>query len=102
MQTQAITTFAKWQVRKDSVQAVLDALPELIEKSTAEAGNSQYKIYRSNSEANLFMLVEVYRDEQSLEAHRSSPHFKEIVIKQIVPLLENRELLLTTELGYTS
>ncbi len=100
MTPQAIFTFAKWQVKKDSIETVLSLLPELIEKSIAEEGNLQYKIYRGNSESNLFILFEAYRDEQSLEAHRSSSHFQEIIVKQIVPLLENREVILTSELSY--
>ena len=100
MTPQAIITFAKWQVKKDSIPAVLRLLPELIQKSIAEEGNAQYKIYRSNSEANLFILFEVYRDEQSLEAHRNSSHFREIIVEQIVPLLENREVILTSEWSY--
>lgn len=99
---QAIITFAKWQVKKDSIEAVLNLLPELIEKSIAEEGNSQYKIYRGNFESNLFILFEAYRDERSLETHRNSSHFQEIIVKQIVPLLENREVILTSEWSYTT
>lgn len=102
MKPQPIITFAKWQVKKDSIQAVLNLLPELVQKSIAEEGNSQYKIYRSNSESNLFILFEAYRDEQSLDAHRNSSHFHEIIVKQIVPLLENREVILTSELSFTT
>ena len=102
MTPQAIFTFAKWQVKKDNIEAVLDFLPKLIEKSIAEEGNLQYKIYRDNSASNLLILFEAYRDEQSLEAHRNSSHFQEIIVKQIVPLLENREVFLASELSYTT
>ena len=102
MKPQTLFTFAKWQVKKDSIPAVLHLLPELIQKSIAEEGNVQYKIYRSNSESNLFILFEAYRDEQSLKAHRNSSHFQEIIVKQIVPLLENREVVLASEWSYTA
>ncbi len=88
--------------KKNCIETVLNLLPELIAKSIAEEGNARYKIYRSNSESNLFILFEVYRDEQSLEAHRNSSHFQEIIMKQIVPLLENREVILRSELIYTT
>ncbi|MDB5281931.1 MAG: hypothetical protein JWO06_1006, partial [Bacteroidota bacterium] len=38
------------------------------------------------------------KDEAAVAAHRASDHFQSIVLGQIVPLLENREVVLATEL----
>lgn len=87
-----IYVFAKWQVREGALQTVLDLLPELIQYTKNEEGNVCYHIYQSHTDTHTLLLYEGYEDEASLDAHRSSNHFKEIVVKQIVPLLEKREV----------
>ena len=92
-----IYVFVKWQIKSDSRQTVLNLLPELIEKSSNEKGNLTYKIFQDKSNTNTLLLLEAYSNEESIEEHRQSKHFQDIVIKQIVPLLENREMTLTSE-----
>lgn len=98
-QTQAIFIFAKWQVKNGNLQTVLDLLPSLIEKSTSEEGNIFYKIYQDNSDSNTLILNESYKDMASIEAHKNSGHYQEIAVKQIIPLLENRDVALASELN---
>lgn len=99
-QTQSIFIFAKWQVKNGELQTVLDLLPSLIEKSKNEEGNLFYKIYQDNSEPNTLILNESYRDMASIESHKNSDHYQEIAIKQIIPLLENREVILASKLNF--
>ena len=94
---QPIYIFAKWKVKKEELQTVLKLLPKLMEKSTNELGNLFYKIYQSNSETNTLILMESYKDEISIEIHKNSEHYQDIVVKQIIPLLENREVILASE-----
>ena len=96
-----IYVFAKWQVKEGALQRVLDLLPELIQHTKNEAGNVCYHIYQSHTDTHIVLLYEGYEDEAALDAHRSSNHFKEIVVKQIVPLLEKREVNLASELKNT-
>jgi (4S)-4-hydroxy-5-phosphonooxypentane-2,3-dione isomerase len=37
------------------------------------------------------MLYEHYVDQAALDAHRATPHFKEIIEGTIIPMLEKRE-----------
>ena len=97
-QTQPIFIFAKWQVKNGNLQTVLDLLPSLIEKSSSEEGNIFYKIYQDNSDSNTLILNESYKDMASIEAHKNSDHYQEIAVKEIIPLLENREVTLASEL----
>ena len=39
----------------------------------------------------LFLLYEHYTDQAALDAHRNTPHFKEIIEGTIVPMLDKRE-----------
>lgn len=98
MNNHPIYAFAKWQVKEEELQTVLDVLPELVQKTREEEGNLFYKIYQSHSDNHTLILYEGYQDENALDAHRSSVHFKELVIKRIVPQLEKREVELTSEL----
>lgn len=41
-----------------------------------ESGNIAYQICRSRTEPHTYKVLEIYRDEQALEAHRASEHFQ--------------------------
>ncbi len=93
-----VYTFAKWRVKEGQLVAVLDLLADLTAKSTAEDGNLVYKIHQSLSDANTLILLEGYKDESALAEHRNSEHFQTLVIGKIIPLLEDREVVVTTQL----
>lgn len=99
MNQQAINVFAKWQVKEGELDTVLNLLTEAIKQSRAEKGNLFYKLHQSNTDANTLILFEGYKDEAAVAEHRASEHFQNIVLGQIVPLLENREVVVATELG---
>jgi quinol monooxygenase YgiN len=98
MSEKPVYTFANWQVKEGQLAAVLSLLEELTAISKAEVGNLLYIIHQSNSDENTLILYEGYKDELALAEHRNSEHFKTIVIGKIVPLLENRRIVITTQL----
>lgn len=93
---QAIHAFAKWQVKEGQLTTVLTLLKDVVKKSTEEEGNLFYKVHQSNAEANTLILFEGYTNETALAAHRNSEHFQTVVLGEIIPLLENREVILAT------
>ncbi|MDJ1482226.1 putative quinol monooxygenase [Cytophagaceae bacterium YF14B1] len=95
---ESIYVFAKWKVKEGQLETVLGLLPDVVKKSTEEEGNLLYKIHQSNSDPNTLVLFEGYKDEAALNEHRNSSHFQTLVVGQIVPLLEGREVTLTTYL----
>ena len=56
-----------------------DAFPSLVEEFTtatrAEPGNISFDWYRSADDPNLWVLIEVFRDRASGDAHVASAHF---------------------------
>jgi autoinducer 2-degrading protein len=98
MNKQPIHVFAKWQVKQGQLDTVLTLLPEVVKKSTSEEGNLFYKVSQASSNVNILILFEGYKDEPALDQHRNSEHFQTIVIGKIIPLLESREVILTTPL----
>lgn len=93
-----VYTFAKWQVKEGQLPAVLDLLAVVAKKSVEEKGNLFYKIHQSNSDPNTLILFEGYTGTAAVEEHRNSVYFQELVIGQIIPNLENREVILASAL----
>ena len=98
MNQNPVYTFAKWQVKEDQLDSVLKLLTEVAEPSRKEEGNLFYKIHQSKSDANTLILFEGYANETALEEHRNSEHFKTLVLGKIIPMLENREVIIASEL----
>ena len=93
-----IYTFAKWQVKEGRLEPVLQLLAEVAKQSTDEKGNLFYKVHQSNTDANTLILFEGYVDAAAVEVHRQSDYFQDLVIGQIIPQLESREVILASEL----
>lgn len=98
MEQKPITVFAKWQVKEGHLDAVLHLFAGLVEQTRREEGNLFYTVHQSNTEPRTFMLYEAYKDEAAVAAHRASEHFQAIALGQIIPVLENREVILATQL----
>ncbi|UZR99665.1 putative quinol monooxygenase [Chondrinema litorale] len=94
-----IHVFATWKVREGQLEEVLQALKEVQKESIKEKGNLFYKIHQSNSDENTLILFEGYTDESAISDHRNSSYFQELVLGKIVPLLEEREVIVTTPLN---
>ncbi len=78
----------------DEVEASLKAMAVEVKKS--EPGCAFYQASRSTENPDNFLLYEHYVDQAALEAHRTTPHFLEIIEGTIIPLLEKRERALYT------
>jgi autoinducer 2-degrading protein len=75
--------------RGDEVEAALRRMAPLVK--AGEPGCALYHANRSAENPDLFLLYEHYTDQAALEAHRTTPHFKEIIEGVIVPMLDKRE-----------
>ena len=101
MSQKPVYIFAKWQVKAGMLDQVLVLLAGVARKTAEEKGNLFYKIHQGNSDANALILFEGYTDDIALEAHRNSDYFQNIVIKQIIPILESREVIPASQLDLT-
>jgi quinol monooxygenase YgiN len=73
----------------DQVEGLLRQMAPLVKAS--EPGCKVYHANRSADNPDIFLLYEHYIDQAALDAHRTTPHFKQIIEGDIVPLLEKRE-----------
>lgn len=71
---------------------VAELLAELAMHTRQEDANTAYTVSRSIENPNHFVIVEKYNCENGLEAHRNTPHFKQLGVQQIIPMLEKREV----------
>ncbi len=100
MNTKPVYVFAKWQIKSGSFDKVSVLLAEVAAKSREEKGNLFYNAYQSSSDPNTIVLSEGYTDAAAVEEHRNSTHFQTLVIQQIVPELENREVIVSSQLDF--
>ncbi|HEY1269784.1 MAG TPA: putative quinol monooxygenase [Candidatus Binatia bacterium] len=64
--------------RAGELRALLDGM---VIASRAEPGNLQYDLWRDHADAGRFVLMELYKDEAAVAAHRASAHFKNYLSK---------------------
>jgi autoinducer 2-degrading protein len=73
----------------DQVAAALHRMAPLVRAH--EPGCKLYQANRSIEHPDFFLLYEQYVDDAALQAHRVTPHFKEIIEGTIAPILDKRE-----------
>lgn len=88
-----IVLVAKYHLSSsDDLPRIRESLEAMAERVRAdEPACKLYHASRSTDQDDLVMLYEHYEDIAAMEAHRETPHFKEIIEGQIVPLLSRRE-----------
>lgn len=69
---------------------VLAILPKLIEASRKELGNLAFEAYVNIDDPQSYVLLERYTSQAAFATHRETPHFKELMLGQILPKLEGR------------
>ncbi|MGY4772528.1 putative quinol monooxygenase [Kribbella sp. CWNU-51] len=64
----------------------------MIEAARSEPGNISFVAYRQLDDDRSYVLLERYTSPEAFAAHRETDHFKELVLGQIVPWLDDRVL----------
>lgn len=94
MESNPVHVLARWKVKTGNLETILGLLKKVGAMSRKEEGNLFYNVHQSKADANTLILFEGYADEAAQQAHVQSEYFKQVVIGQIVPLLEEREVTL--------
>lgn len=100
MSSSPVYIFAKWQINAGEKENVLKLLSDVAAKSVEEAGNIFYKVFQSSTEPDTLLLYEAYKNEEALAEHRNAEYFKQIVIGQIVPKLQHRDVTVASEISF--
>jgi autoinducer 2-degrading protein len=86
-----LTVIARYQVQTGMGDVVAATLAKHVTATRTEPGCIQFVAYRSRNDRDQFVLYEQYIDEEAIEAHRQTPHFRSYVEGTIVPLLSERK-----------
>ena len=82
---------ARYVVAEGHDSTVLRLLSENAEASRAEPGCLEFSVYREIDDPRVFLLYERYTSEDDFQSHRRTPHFENIIERQVVPLLDERK-----------
>ncbi|GAA3995007.1 hypothetical protein GCM10022408_01720 [Hymenobacter fastidiosus] len=83
---------AEWLVQPDHVETVRRLLLEAAAAVRQhEPGNLLYIAHQSTEEPARFFIYEQYANQEAQIAHRAAPHFQDLVLGRIVPLLAERK-----------
>lgn len=95
-----IKIVAKRLVKADRVEEFKATARELVEKSRAEAGNVYYTLNASTADPRLLAFIECWRDQEAIDFHNATEHFREIVPKLGALCEERLPVELYTEVEY--
>ena len=82
-----IKIIAKRLVREECVEQYLSLAKELVAASQAEPGCVTYTLNRCAENSRQFCFIEIWKDQDAINAHNASEHFTRIV-PQLGKLLE--------------
>lgn len=97
---ESVVVIAHWETTEAAFDAVVKDMAALRTRSLAEPGCLGYQTFQSTEEPNSLVIIERYRDVEAQQAHLDSPHYQELVVDRIRPLLTGRrvEILRVQEL----
>lgn len=91
-----IATLARYTMAPGRRAAVLTALQPALDATAAEPGCRYVHVFEDEADPAVLVLVEGWVDAAALARHRTTPHFLDVLMGQVVPLLSGREVLRLT------
>jgi quinol monooxygenase YgiN len=85
-----LQVIARHTVTAGKEEEVLPLYSRLATASQGEPGCVSFLAYRQIDDGRDIVLLERYASREAFEAHRDTTHFKELVLDQIVPRLDDR------------
>lgn len=81
-----------YTVRPGHEEAFLPLLREFVEAVRGEPGNLSFDAYQSLEDERTYVLLGRYASQEAVLEHRASGHFRRLVLEQIAPLLDVRQI----------
>nr|BFD86625.1 antibiotic biosynthesis monooxygenase [Streptomyces sp. Xyl84] len=89
----SFTVIARYRSLPGRQDTVLSLLDRAAAASRREPGCLGYRVHQGTEDPRALALYEEYATEADFTAHCATAHFQDIVLAQVVPLLESREVL---------
>lgn len=74
-----IKVVAKNYVKPEEVEKFKEYAAELIKETLKEEGNISYNLYEDTNNKHILTFIEDWKDNDALDLHMNSVHFKKIV-----------------------
>lgn len=87
-----VVVVAQWTTTEAALDEVLGHVAALLPASLAEPGCVGYEAFQSLTDPTTVLLVEHYVDDGALDAHVSSAHYQDVVLRRVRPLLTDRRV----------
>jgi quinol monooxygenase YgiN len=80
-----------WVVQDGKVDAALSIIARFAPEARKEPGLELLTIQQSPEDHRKFMFYEIFADEAAFAAHQETPHFRQMILEEALPLLSHRE-----------
>ena len=87
-----ISFTVRMKFRSDDRMRVAEILSALAQASRREPGCVAYIPHTVDGESDTVVIYEQYRDQQAVDAHRASPHFKEFAVGGLYQMMLDRQV----------
>ena len=94
-----IKIVARTVVKEGMVEAYLETVKDLVQASAAEEGNITYTLNQDISNPRAFAMLEIWKDQDAIDKHNASEHFRTLVPKLGV-MAEEKSIALYQEVEY--
>jgi quinol monooxygenase YgiN len=85
-----LQVIARHTIAAGNEDQVYALLPQLIAGARSEPGNLAFDAFPALDDRSNYVLLERYTSRAAFAEHRETPHFKEIMLAKILPLLADR------------
>ncbi|GAA5192594.1 antibiotic biosynthesis monooxygenase [Rugosimonospora acidiphila] len=85
-----VQLIARHSIRPGHESEVFDLLDQFVPLARSEPGNLAFDVYRSVDDPRSYVLLERYASREAVAEHRRTPHFTDLLLARIVPLLSGR------------
>lgn len=87
-----ITFTVRMKFRSDDRARVGEILTALAQASRKEPGCVTYIPHTIDGEPDTVVIYEQYRDQQAVDAHRATPHFRDYAVAGLYQLMLDRQV----------
>ncbi len=74
-----IKVVAKSHAKADKLNKILELSKEMVEKTVKEEGCISYELFQDIKDPNQLVIIEEWENEESLDRHMVSEHFKRLI-----------------------
>ncbi len=88
-----------WTVRDGEVERARAIIARFAPEARTEPGLELLTVHQAADRPNQFLFYEVFSNDAAFAAHQETPHFKDLIMEQGLPLLTARERIRYTPLA---